>query len=76
MENFYKIFATYQARGLAKGEEGTDNLEKFLDDYRAGGEKNVRTLPAGTLKCVGVWDTVGSLGIREFFFLCVWRTTA
>lgn len=67
MEDFYKIFAAYQARANPECQKGIEELERFLDDYREGGVKSARKMPPGTLKCVGVWDTVGALGIRKEF---------
>lgn len=65
MEDFYQVLAAYQVRGekTSKSREA----ENFLNDYRRGGQKRVREMPKGTLKCVGVWDTVGALGIPRFF---------
>ncbi|KAH9811309.1 hypothetical protein DFH28DRAFT_1085116 [Melampsora americana] len=67
MEDFYKIFAAYQARANPECQKGVAELERFLDDYREGGVKSARKMPPGTLKCVGVWDTVGALGIPKLF---------
>ncbi|EGG00763.1 uncharacterized protein MELLADRAFT_93032 [Melampsora larici-populina 98AG31] len=67
MEDFYKIFAAYQARANPECQKGIGELERFLDDYREGGAKSARKMPPGTLKCVGVWDTVGALGIPKLF---------
>lgn len=67
MEDFYKIYAAYQARANPECQKGKDELERFLDDYREGGVKSARKMPPGTLKCVGVWDTVGALGIPKLF---------
>ncbi|KAG0146144.1 hypothetical protein CROQUDRAFT_657776 [Cronartium quercuum f. sp. fusiforme G11] len=67
MGNFFKIFAAYQARGKSENTMDIEKLERFLDEYRSGGENHAREMPPGTLKCVGVWDTVGALGIPGFF---------
>ncbi|KAI8453438.1 hypothetical protein BY996DRAFT_6414671 [Phakopsora pachyrhizi] len=61
MADFYQVLAAYQVRG--KGNEKSEKAERFLDNYRRGGPKRMREMPEGTLKCVGVWDTVGAFGI-------------
>ncbi|KAH9812092.1 hypothetical protein DFH28DRAFT_1130339 [Melampsora americana] len=65
MDRFYDLFQAYQ-------DLGTHDLQKrsvanqFLSLYRPGGSKSTRLMPKGTLKCIGVWDTVGALGIPFF----------
>lgn len=67
MEDFYKIFEIYQERGITNDKEVAKQLEARLEEYRAGGVTKIRPLPKGAVKCVGVWDTVGALGIRKCF---------
>ena len=42
---------------------------KDPDYLRALGEKYERVAPAVPVKCIGVWDTVGSLGIPDTYIL-------
>ncbi|KAA1102158.1 hypothetical protein PGT21_036421 [Puccinia graminis f. sp. tritici] len=65
MADFHQVLAAYQVR--LEGTERSDTAEKFLDNYRHGGHKHMCRLAEGTLKCVGVWDTVGALGLPGFF---------
>ncbi|WAR55280.1 hypothetical protein PtB15_6B19 [Puccinia triticina] len=65
MADFHQVLAAYQVR--LEGTERSDTAEKFLDNYRHGGQKHMCRLAEGTLKCVGVWDTVGALGLPGFF---------
>lgn len=66
MEDFYQVLAAYQVR--SEGTENADIAEKFLDKYRQdGSRKHVSRMAEGALKCVGVWDTVGALGMPGFF---------
>ncbi|KAI8459595.1 hypothetical protein BY996DRAFT_4575750 [Phakopsora pachyrhizi] len=72
MADFYQVLAAYQVRG--KGNEKSEKAERFLDNYRRGGPKRMREMPEGTLKCVGVWDTVGAFGILLTFTLILHET--
>ena len=64
MADFAQVLAAYQVR--LEDTERSKSAEKFLDNYRRGGQKHMCRMKEGTLKCVGVWDTVGALGLREF----------
>ncbi|KAH9473234.1 hypothetical protein Pst134EA_000307 [Puccinia striiformis f. sp. tritici] len=59
MADFHQVLTAYKAR--------SESTEKFLDNYRQGGPKHMCRMAEGTLKCVGVWDTVGALGLPGFF---------
>ncbi|KAH9465067.1 hypothetical protein Pst134EB_004555 [Puccinia striiformis f. sp. tritici] len=65
MADFHQVLAAYQVR--FEGTERSESAEKFLDNYRQGGTKHMCRMAEGTLKCVGVWDTVGALGLPGFF---------
>ncbi|PLW39527.1 hypothetical protein PCASD_07658 [Puccinia coronata f. sp. avenae] len=65
MVDFAQVLAAYQVR--SEGTERSDTAERFLDNYRQGGKKYMHRMAEGTLKCVGVWDTVGALGLPGFF---------
>ncbi|KAI9601453.1 hypothetical protein H4Q26_001272 [Puccinia striiformis f. sp. tritici PST-130] len=57
----------FTARTIASLIADLESTEKFLDNYRQGGPKHMCRMAEGTLKCVGVWDTVGALGLPGFF---------
>lgn len=63
MDDFNDFFEAYQNLGKKDPEE-KKAAEKYLAAYREGGSKATRPMPKNTLKCIGVWDTVGALGIR------------
>jgi len=65
MADFAQVLAAYQVR--LEDTERSKSAEKFLDNYRRGGQKHMCRMKEGTLKCVGVWDTVGALGLPGFF---------
>jgi uncharacterized protein (DUF2235 family) len=72
MEDFYQIMAAYQLLH-AKGDNnrvelGRASAQAFLDEYCQGGQKQLRRISEGALKCVGVWDMVGACGLREFWW--------
>lgn len=71
MEDFYQIMAAYQLLH-AKGDNdrvelGRASAQSFLDEYCQGGQKQLRRISEGALKCVGVWDMVGACGLPEPF---------
>jgi len=69
MDHFGSIFLNFQKLGLCK--EGdtkkTADLEAFLAPWRSPDSEGHKRAAFGkdkfTIKCVGVWDTVGSLGL-------------
>ncbi|EGG06034.1 uncharacterized protein MELLADRAFT_107125 [Melampsora larici-populina 98AG31] len=65
MDSFYDIFQAYVALGNNDSHKQLE-ANQFLSLYRTGGSKATRPMPKGTLKCIGVWDTVGALGIPLF----------
>lgn len=65
MDGFYNFFKAYQERSQGDPIKKQE-AENYLQDYRLGGLKATRQMPEGTLKCIGVWDTVGALGIRKW----------
>ncbi|KAG0145540.1 hypothetical protein CROQUDRAFT_658458 [Cronartium quercuum f. sp. fusiforme G11] len=65
MDEFNDFFEAYQNLGKEDPEEKV-KAEEYLSVYRPGGSKATRPMPKGTLKCIGVWDTVGALGIPGF----------
>ncbi|OAV88087.1 hypothetical protein, variant [Puccinia triticina 1-1 BBBD Race 1] len=66
MSDFYEVFAAYQLC-VKGGTEGAASARNFLDHYRHSGQKELRPVTEGTLKCVGVWDTVGVFGLPDHF---------
>ncbi|EFP76130.2 hypothetical protein PGTUg99_008418 [Puccinia graminis f. sp. tritici] len=70
MEDFYQVLAACQllhAKGDSdRVERGRASAQAFLDEYYQGGQKQLRRISEGSLKCVGVWDMVGACGLREF----------
>ncbi|KAA1070975.1 hypothetical protein PGTUg99_015839 [Puccinia graminis f. sp. tritici] len=67
MEDFYQVLAACQllhAKGDSdRVELGRASAQAFLDEYYQGGQKQLRRISEGSLKCVGVWDMVGACGL-------------
>ncbi|RXW20619.1 hypothetical protein EST38_g5227 [Candolleomyces aberdarensis] len=69
MDNFAKIFICYQKLGKTNKPEETAKLkEELLPWCKPDARGRLRADPDGdtfTIKCIGVFDTVGSLGVPE-----------
>ncbi|KAF5312190.1 hypothetical protein D9619_003570 [Psilocybe cf. subviscida] len=77
MNNFGKIFVNFQK--LGDGKSGEKELaEQFLEPWRSARSKGKRRADVDgdrfTVKCVGVWDTVGALGLPQEFLTLSTRT--
>jgi len=69
MDHFADIFVAFQKRGKAEDEDEKKALDAMLDPWvrdDAPGKKRADSGPDGfSIKCVGVFDTVGSVGLPE-----------
>ncbi|KJA29447.1 hypothetical protein HYPSUDRAFT_127796 [Hypholoma sublateritium FD-334 SS-4] len=69
MDHFGSIFLSFQNLGICKKEDikKRTSLETFLAPWRSPDSEGHQRAAFGkngfTVKCVGVWDTVGSLGL-------------
>ncbi|EGG13069.1 uncharacterized protein MELLADRAFT_101223 [Melampsora larici-populina 98AG31] len=67
MDGFCDLFKAYQVLGVNGADDGAkQQANKILSLYRKGGSKATRVIPEGTLKCIGVWDTVCALGMPRY----------
>jgi uncharacterized protein (DUF2235 family) len=69
MDNFADIFIAYQKRGKSEDKEEIDKLNAQLapwTSHDSPGKKRVDSdADSFSVKCVGVFDTVGSLGLPD-----------
>ncbi|KZS95997.1 hypothetical protein SISNIDRAFT_451651 [Sistotremastrum niveocremeum HHB9708] len=69
MDHFADIFVAFQKRGKTDDPQVKAECQKILAPFNAGNSKGiVRANAAGrlfSLKCVGVFDTVGALGLPK-----------
>lgn len=69
MDNFSTIFKNYQKRGMVKDQAELQQIEKDLSDWVGPYSKGRRRVDIDgdgfTIKCVGVWDTVGAVGMPD-----------
>ncbi|KAF8807359.1 hypothetical protein BYT27DRAFT_7164861 [Phlegmacium glaucopus] len=69
MDNFAAIFLTFQKLGNCHNAEKRLDLEQTLGPWRnsdsRGKQRVKRAGSSFTVKCVGVWDTVGTFGLPE-----------
>ncbi|XP_006454306.1 hypothetical protein AGABI2DRAFT_61172 [Agaricus bisporus var. bisporus H97] len=69
MDHFASIFVNFQRRGTEKDAKERDviesNLAPWLDPKSKGKMRVDSDRDGFTIKCVGVWDTVGALGLPD-----------
>ncbi|KXN90069.1 hypothetical protein AN958_05074 [Leucoagaricus sp. SymC.cos] len=69
MDHFASIFVNFQRRGIVKDPKELElietNLAYWLDPKSKGKQRVDIDRDGFTIKCVGVWDTVGALGLPD-----------
>ncbi|KAF5313082.1 hypothetical protein D9619_003538 [Psilocybe cf. subviscida] len=71
MDHFANIFINFQKLGLCRGKPGKEKKQKALEEKLAkwrsedslGHQRAWQDKNKFSVKCVGVWDTVGSVGL-------------